>query len=30
MFDDLLAGKSSIRIGDPNSDHPLVIEPTNQ
>jgi len=30
MFDDLLAGKLSIRIGDPNSDHPLVIEPIDR
>ncbi len=28
LFDDLLAGKKSIRIQDPTSDHPLVIERT--
>ena len=27
LFDDLLAGKKSIRIADPKSDHPLVFEP---
>ncbi len=27
MFDDLLAGKASIRIVDPTSDHPLAVEP---
>lgn len=27
LFEDLLAGKLAIRIGDPNSEHPLVIEP---
>ena len=27
LFDDLLAGRASIRIADPLSDHPLVIEP---
>jgi ribonuclease D len=26
MFDDLLAGKLSIRVGNPNSEHPLLIE----
>lgn len=26
MFDDLLAGRLALRIGDPNSEHPLVIE----
>jgi ribonuclease D len=26
MFDDLLAGKLSLRVGDPHSEHPLVIE----
>ena len=30
MFDDLLAGKLSIRIADPTSEHPLVIEPTDR
>jgi len=28
LFDDLLAGRASIRIADPLSDHPLVVEPT--
>jgi len=28
LFDDLLAGRKSIRIEDPTSDHPLVFEPT--
>jgi len=28
LFDDLLAGKKSIRIGDPASEHPLVFEDT--
>ena len=27
LFDDLLAGKQSIRIADPTSDHPLAFEP---
>ncbi len=27
LFEDLLAGKVSIRIQDPTSDHPLVLEP---
>jgi ribonuclease D len=27
LFDDLLAGKLSIRVGDAKSDHPLVFEP---
>ena len=27
LFDDLLAGKKSIRIANPKSDHPLVFEP---
>jgi ribonuclease D len=26
LFEDLLAGKTAIRIGDPSSDHPLLIE----
>ncbi|HZZ29826.1 MAG TPA: ribonuclease D [Pirellulales bacterium] len=30
LIDDLLAGKLSIRITDPLSDHPLVFEKTNQ
>ena len=28
LFDDLLAGKLSIRIADPKSDHPLAFEPS--
>ena len=28
LFDDLLAGKTSIRVDDPTSDHPLVFEET--
>jgi ribonuclease D len=28
LFDDLLDGKTSVRIGDPNSDHPLILHPT--
>lgn len=27
LFDDLLSGKTRIRVGDPNSDSPLVFEP---
>ena len=27
VFEDLLAGKTAIRVGNPNSAHPLVIEP---
>ena len=27
LFQDLLAGKTSIRIDDPTSDHPLVFQP---
>ena len=27
LFDDLLAGRASIRIVDPLSEHPLVVEP---
>ena len=27
LFEDLLAGKLSIRVADPKSDHPLVFEP---
>ena len=30
LFDDLLAGKKSIRIEDPGSDHPLVFEPIQE
>jgi ribonuclease D len=30
LFDDLLAGQTAIRIGDPNSDHPLVFERTGK
>jgi ribonuclease D len=30
LFDDLLAGKTSIRIGEPTSDCPLVFEPTGK
>lgn len=26
LFDDLIAGKLSIRVGDPKSDHPLIFE----
>jgi ribonuclease D len=29
LFEDLLEGKKAIRIGDPMSEHPLVIEPVN-
>jgi ribonuclease D len=27
LFDDLLAGAIAVRVGDPESDHPLVLEP---
>jgi ribonuclease D len=27
LFDDLLTGKASIYVGDPNSESPLVLEP---
>lgn len=27
LFDDLLAGRIAVRVGDPNSEHPLVLEP---
>lgn len=27
LIEDLLAGRASIRIANPNSEHPLVIEP---
>jgi ribonuclease D len=27
-FEDLLAGKKSIRVGDPSSEHPLVLDDT--
>jgi len=30
LFDELLAGKKSIRISDPTSKHPLVFEPTDR
>jgi len=29
LFDDLLAGRKSVRIGDPGSGYPLVFEPTD-
>ncbi len=29
LFDDLLAGKKSIRIEDPKSEHPLIFEPAD-
>jgi ribonuclease D len=28
LFDDLLSGKTSVRVGDATSEHPLVFEPT--
>ncbi len=28
LIDDLLSGRKSIRVADPNSDHPLVFEPS--
>jgi ribonuclease D len=30
LFDDLLAGKTAIRIAEPTSDHPLVFEPVDK
>jgi ribonuclease D len=30
LFDDLLAGKTAIRIADPTSDHPLVFQPVDE
>lgn len=30
LFDDLIAGKLSVRLGDPKSDHPLVFEPVQE
>lgn len=30
LFDDLLAGKTAIRIKDPTSDHPLVFDPAEK
>jgi len=29
LFDDLLAGKKSVRVGDPASEYPLVFEDTH-
>ncbi len=29
LFDDLLAGRTAIRVGDPASDHPLIFEGTS-
>lgn len=30
LFDDLIAGKLSVRLGDPKSDHPLLFEPVEE
>jgi hypothetical protein len=30
LFEDLLAGKVAIRIADPLSEHPLVLEPNEK
>lgn len=30
LFDDLIAGKLSVRLGDPKSDHPLVFDPVEE